>query len=447
VKKLLIIQQDEAYFLFETLQVLEKNHNAFKEFELTVLVDEASLKTVCDKTTSFLKGITTDVQVSLASDYDLSVNLSLKETSWDLHARVNAQRKIGILRRDGETIVEDLWSTYLLTLKSRAPYLTFHLQDIYKNILGIRSHHFYDQTRFTPKQFFFGTVSTHLFSAQEQEIFLNDLCKTFPKIPVNDISEIDLLEDVTNCLYIGPATLEALKFCEAGGRGIFLTSAFQGMNLLPHHGEHVLLSSRGFQFKASTLMRFVEAEFKDLPIQDCPYSIYTFDHTVFSGAYLKSHNLSDDNYPFYQSHVVLWNFLLNLCDMDLDIVTCTGSQLSLLKTQYEVLTKFIRLHDYAMTSIDTIHSQAKSHHTEGAVIDNDVKNLLEIEAISDQIAVAHPLLRPFLDFYHIRRGQNFGSTLAEQAQNSLLTYAEEHQALKALQELFSVTLRKNEVNI
>ena len=76
-----------------------------------------------------------------------------------------------------------------------------------------------------------------------------------------------------------------------------------------------------------------------------------------------------------------------------------------------------------------------------------VKNLKEMEEIADKISQSHAFLRPILDFYRIRRGQNDGENLLEQAQHSFLTYSEEHQALKAILELFTVTLRKNEVSI
>lgn len=447
MKKLLIIQQDEAYFLLETLQVLEKNQNAFKDFQMTVLVDEKSMSAVFDKTSPFIKGLTSDETAVLTEEFDLSVNLSLNEKTWDTHEAVKSSKKIGIYRHKGELVVEDLWSSYLLTLKARAPYLTFHLQDVYKNILGIKTTQMRDTSHATPKMIVYGTAATHLFSAQEQDNFLTELTQSHPQLPVKDISEIDLVDDVSDCLYVGPATLSSLKFAEAGGRCVFLTSTFQGFNLIPHDGNHFILSTRGGVFRAGALLKFLENYWRDKSHAECPYSIYSIDQTVSSTSYLKSHNKSDDNYPFYQSHVVLWNFLLNLSDLDLDIVKCSESQITLLKTQNEVLTKFIRLHDYAMASVDTIHSEAKSKSSDAGIIEGHIKNLQEIEKISDQIAASHALLRPFLDFYRIRRGQNFGSTLLEQAQASFLTYAEEHQALKALQELFSVTLRKNEVNI
>lgn len=447
MKKLLIIQKDEAYFLFETIQVLEKNSITFKDFELTVLVDENSMRTVFDKSTPLVRGITTDAESIRHQHFDLSVNLSLNEESWKFHGDVNSNHKIGMHLKNEELVAEDLWSSYLLTLKARAPYLTFHLQDVYKNILGIKSFQLKDHSRVTVRQIAFGTAASHLFPVQEQENFLNELSLTYPGMPIKDISEIDLIDDVTATLYIGPATLAAIKFAAAGGRCLFITGAFQGFNLIPYSGQHIVLSSRGSVFRAAPLLKFTEDEIRERQHTECPYAIYTIDNTSAATAYMKCHNNGDDSYPFYQSHVVLWSFLLNLADVDLEISRCSSSQIELLKVQNEVLTKFIRLHDYAMSSVDTIHQEARSSEADANTIGGHINNLRDIEKISDQIAASHPLLRPILDFYRIRRGQNFGSTLIEQAQASLLTYAEEHQALQALQELFSVTLRKNEVNI
>ena len=448
MKKLLIIQQDDAYFLFETIQVLEKNHAALKDFDVTLLVKEEALGIVYDRTSPVLTGITFDSQKVLTSRYDISVNLSLSEATWDLHGKVNAISKIGPYSKDGQVIVSDLWSTYLMTLKARAPFLTFHLQDVYRNILGIRGAVRSVEKIGSVKQIAFGMSSTSMFPSDEQEEFINLLNRHYPNLPIKDISEIDLVSDVTNTLYIGPSTLSSVKFCEAGGRGIFLSSNFQGFNLLPYGEDHLFLSSRNMTFKAQGLMKLVVGEIEGKRFaSQTDYSIYRIDHENIFGAYLKSDNQSDDHYPFYQSHLVLWNFLLNLFDVNLEVAQCRPSQLELLKTNQEVLTKFIRFHDYAMLSIDTIYHETKAVEADGAKIEGHLKNLREIDQVSEQIAASHSLLRPVLDFYRIRRGQNNGTSLSEQIQTSFLTYTEEHQALQALQELFSVTLKRNEVNL
>ena len=448
MKKLLIIQQDEAYFLFETLQVLEKNQSALKEFETTVLVNPESLKRVYNNSHPVIKGITTNLSAVLETTYDLSVNLSLSDVSWNIHGDVEAKNKIGPYVQNDQVVVPDLWSTYLMTLKTQAPFLTFHLQDVYKNILGFKGFSKSKRTLEGVQQFIFGMTSTNLFPATEQEELIHELALSYPHLPIKDLSEVDLISDLSHSLYIGPATLEALKFCEAGGKGLFLSSRFQGFNLLPYEEGHLFVSAEGKTLKASALLSIIEHEMghghEELKSE---YALYRTDHENIFGSFLKSLNHSDDNYPFYQSHVVLWNYLLNLFDTNLEITKCNEAQLGLLKSNQEVLTKFLRLHDYAMVSIDTIYHEAKSNEANGTTIQGHIKNLQEIEEVTEKISASHSLLRPVLDFYRIRRGQNYGSTLLDQSQNSFLTYSEEHQALSALQELFSVTLKRNEVNI
>lgn len=446
MKKLLLIQTDDAYFLFETLQVLEKNTAAFRNYELTVLVDGSSLKAVHDQSAPLIKGLTSDLSV-IKKTYDISVNLSLNESSWDLHGIVQSSTKVGVYRQNKEVIVKDLWSSYLLTLKARAPFLTFHLQDVYKNILGIKGRHLENAGQSPVKRIAVGTCSTSLFSAEEQEGFVHHLAAAFPRLSLADISEIDLVDNVSETLYIGPATLNALKFAEAGGRAILLTSSFQGFNLLPYSSRHVVVSAKGGTFKARELAETVKAEVVGEGKAPEAYCLYRIDHENVFGAYLSCDSISDDNYPFYQSHVVLWNFLLNLFDTNLEAVKCTPKQIELLRTNQEVLKKFIRLHDFAVTAVDKIHQEAKSEQADGEKLQNFLNSLMEIDKVSDQIAGSHSFLRPILDFYRIRRGQNEGTTLFEQSQSSFLTYNEEHQALQALDELFSVTLRRNEASI
>ena len=447
LKKLLIIQKDGPYFLFETLQVLERFHSSLKDFEITVHANTNDIKAISNEITPMMKGLTSDASIIQGMEFDLSANLSMDESSWDLHATIKSTHKIGPYRTGGELILNDLWSTYLLTLKARAPFMTFHLQDIYKNILGIRSC----QAEVSPQghfnQIIYGMSSPNLFSPAEQESFLARLTKECPGTILKDVSEIDLIEDVSRTLYIGPATLEALKFCEAGGRGIFLTSTFQGFNLLPSRGKHLLISSRGEQFHANPLLKLIDYEIQDKTRIDCPYSVYSFDHESFNGTYLQCHTSSDANYPFYQAHLVLWNFLLNLSDVNLEISRCSSTQIELLSFQHQILSKLIRLQDYSMSSADAIYAEAKSDLAVAEKIQGHINHLLEIESVSEKLSASHAFLRPFLDFYRLRRSQIPGTSLLEQSQANLIVYAEEHQALIALQELFSVTLRKNEVNI
>lgn len=449
MKKLLIIQLDEAYFLYETLQMLECQRDLIRDFELTLLVSENALKSVQDGSVVIPAGTTTDIRKTLETKYDISANLSLNEPSWKFHHQVKASQKIGMNEINGQLLVPDTWSSYLLTIKARAPFLTFHLQDIYKNILGIRKLNASERKKKrTYQELVFGFFSTDFFSAEEQELLISTIHDHYPGLQIKDLSEVDLVSDLTSVLYVGPATFEALKLCQAGARGIFLGRAFQGFNLLPKEEGHFFISTMYQQAKAVEIFKFIQNYLHEMPMnRDYPYAVYQVDEEHLFGSYLKALHKSDENYPIYQSHVVLWNFILNLFDTNLEVVRCTPSQLELLQGQVEILNKLIRLYDYAMSSIDSVHQQSKAIQADVQVIEGHLKNLREIDEISDKISQSNIYLRPVLDFYRIRRGQNSGANLFEQSQDSFLLYSEEHQALKALLELFAVTLHKNEASI
>jgi hypothetical protein len=439
---------DEAYFLFETLLMLDRNRDVLKDFEITLLANPQALSQLQDGSEPIISGITTKVSEVTNVDFDISVNFSMNEASWPLHNLIKSSQKLGPHEKNKQLFVSDVWSSYLMTLKARAPFLTFHMQDIYKNILGVKKISQSKQKHKTYQHIVIGLCNTSFFSAVEQERLIDLVNSHCPHLKIRDISEIDPVSNLSQVLYVGPANFEALKICEAGATGIFLSSQFQGFNLLPHDEGHYVISSKNSHFISDKLLPFITHEImnKEMP-QNFPYAVYQIDEENLFGSFLKSHNSSDDNYPFYQAHVVLWNYLLNLFDINLEIITCQTGQIELLNTQVEVLTKLIRLYDYVMSSVDTIYQEAKSSLADNDKINAHIKNLQEMEGISDKISQSHAFLRPVLDFYRIRRGQNSGSTLLEQAQHSFLTYSEEHQALKAMLELFTVTLRKNEVSI
>lgn len=447
MKNILIIQRDEAYFLYETIQVLEKNSHFLKDYSVTLLVHESSFNEVYNNSSPIIKGITWNESEVLKTHYDLSVNLSLKEENWDLHGSINSHQKIGPYKKDDQVIVKDLWSTYLMTLKAKAPFLTFHLQDIYRNILGIREFRQQESKKSPIQQIVFGLTSPDLFSAGEQEAFINSISRDYPQIAIIDASEIDDISDMSHTLYVGPTGLPALRICENGGSALLLTGSFQGFNFLPLSEKSLIVSSRNQKIMSSDIIKIVNKTLVHEIPSDSPYSIYRPDHSVFSGAFLRSLNTTDNSYPFYKAHVVLWNFLLNLSDINLEVSNCNLSQINLLKSNQEVLRKYIRLHEYAMASIDIIYRESKSSQCDANVIEGHLKNLREINQLSSQLAESHPFLRPILDFYHIRHGQNQGTNLSDQSKESLLSYSEEHQVLEALLELISVTIKQNEVSI
>lgn len=448
MKKLLIIQLDDAYFLYETLKVLEKGHGAIKDFELTVLVSQKSLDQISDKSIPLVSGITTDVAQVLSKNYDLSFNLSMLEASWDLHGHVSSECKTGPFVINGTLKVPDVWSTFLLTIKSQPPFLTFHLQDIYKNILGIKKLQEPVRKQVVYKDIVIGSFNPEFYSKSEFEALIEGLNTKIPTLNFQTMDQVDLISDLSHTLYIGPATFEALRICEEGARGIFLGRKFNGLNLLPHGDSHFYISTRGEAAKTEKFFPFIESIVKTgKPLYSSPYSVYHLETENLYGVHLESKNASDTSYPFYQSHVVLWNFLLNLFEVNLEVTSCSNEQMELLAFNRETLEKLIRLHDYALRSIDIIYHESKAEKASGDKIDGHLQHLAEIDDLMMKISNSHPMLRPFLDFYRIRRGQNDGSTLFEQVQHSFLNYTEEHHALAALNDLFSVTLRMNEVSI
>lgn len=448
VKKLLVIQLDGTYFLEETFRVLEKFHSAMKDFELTVLVSPSPLRELSTMVAPLITGITTDVNAVLASHFDISFNLSLDESSWDLHGKVHSDNKLGFYLKDGQLAVPDLWSTFLLTVKANAPFLTFHLQDIYRNILGIKKVTWAGVQKGPVKEIVVGNFNELFCSLEEREKVIRELKASYPNLMIKNIMEVDLISDLSHTLYIGPATLDSLRMGEAGARGIYISRNFQGFNLLPHPGQHFIVSTGGPPIKAEHLIPVLNGVLtQGKPQLPSQYSVYEIEHENLFGAYLKSLNHSDAVYPFYQSHVVLWNFLLNLFEVNLDVVKCTPEQIESMKENQKVLNKLLRLHDYALNSVDFLYNEAKSTDSRPIKIEDHLKNLREIDDVIAKVSSSHSMLRPFLDYYRVRRGQNDGSNLVDQIRHTFLTYSEEHHALTALSELFSVTLRKNEVSI
>lgn len=446
-KDLLIIQKDGPYFLFETMQVLEKSRASLKGFSVTILATEISIEKLEGQVHTFEHCLSADTRTVLDHQFDMSINLSMDNSSWLLHEKINSKIKVGPHMKDGELVVADLWSTFLLTIKSGSPFLTFHLQDIYKNILGIKAQ-LQIRTQSAPfREIILGRFSESFITESQMESLQSSISGLHSQITFKKIQDVDFVSDLSQSLYIGPATLESVKLCEAGARGIFIGKQFHGFNLIPYGSQHFIVNTKSDKVENSKLMRFISSVLnRARPETSSSYSIYQTDVDTY-GLYLKSLNAADTSYPFYQCHVVLWNFLLNLLDINLDISNCDMEQIEVLKNNHHAVTKLLRLHDYALSSIDTIYLQTKSSSSEFDIVEGHLKNLKEIDVIMAQLAESHPFIRPFLDFYRIRRGQNDGSTLSEKTQNTFITYTEEHHALSALNELFSVTLRKNEVSI
>ena len=432
MKKLLIIQTDTAYFLLETLSVICRYADAFNAFEVRVLVDQEAYNRIKNKKFGAISGIIFDSQDALKTKYDMSINLSMNEASWDLHGKINSVNKSGPAIVNGEIRVPDMWSSLLLTLKSNSPFITFHLQDLYKNILGIKKVLVQEQPHPTIKTIVFGLTSHKLFTPSEQEVFLNGMTRRFRNLVIKDIAEVTSQES-EHILYIGPACLDALILNPA--KSILISANFQGFNLIPNREDTYLITTHDLEIKAGELLDLVEKIYHQQPLPASPYQTYRVDKSQLATAYLEALNGGDNHYPFYQAYVVLWNFLISLNEVNLPLRKLSKAQFDLVELQLAVINKLIRLHDYSLVSLDTVLRESKSNKADAGVIDGHLKNLREIDTTFESISQSHSLLRPLLDFYRVRRGQNDGTSLLDQVQNSILVYHEEHQALKAMNEL------------
>lgn len=443
VKKILIIQTDDMYFLHETLQVLSANSSDLSDFDLTLLVSPKSLEIMKSIGVYLPAGTTTDIKHILTTDYDLSFNLSLNEAAWQIHSEVKAAKKAGAYYLNNELIVNGPWSAWFLTFKGNTPFVTFHMRETYRQILGLKKRNSDPETPAVAKTIIVGMSSAEFFPKNEQEIFLSGLVRRFPGIQVLDESEVNAENDHSSSLYVGPASMKALVLSESGARAIYFGSRFQGLNLLPEREGTIFITTGGKKMDAQSLLGILEIILKEKEMKPAEHlTIYRLSMENVFGAYMQCLSGKEISYPFYQAHLVLWNYLLNLQDINLDIVSPSPEQLEIVNSQLEIVTKLVRLHDYAMVSLDGVYKEAKLSESDAEKISKNITTLTEVDGTMDKIAETNPFLRPILDFYKIRKGQIEGETLLEKSQNSILTYSEEHQALKAFAELLTAIRNK-----
>ncbi len=439
LKQILIIQTDDMYFLHETLQVLSHNSSAFSDSELTFLVSPKNRDILEKNGVTFPPGTTTEVDKVLLKEFDISFNLSLNEAAWEIQRNVKSPKKSGAFYQGEELIVNGVWPAWFLTFKGNTPFVTFHMREIFRNILGVKRRNAEAEHTGLAKTIIMGMSSPDFFPADEQEAFLSGLVRRFPGLQVMDESEVGPEQDHSSSLYIGPCSLKALLLCESGARGIYFGSRFQGLNLFPEKEGTMLVTTSGKKMDAQSLLGIIEIILKEKEMKPASHlSIYRLSMENAFGAYLQCVSGNEISYPFYQAHVVLWNYLLNLLDVNVDIQPPSAEQLSTLEMQTEIVTKLIRLHDYAMVALDGVYKEAKSTESDADKIQKHLATLQEVDETMDKISATNPFIRPVLDFYKIRKGQTDGETLLEKSQNSLLTYSEEHQALKAYEELLLV---------
>lgn len=417
--------------------MLEKYFKNISETEITLLAGSASHQAIESQFSDLACKIVYNSPEILSQKFDLAVNLSLTESSWSLMEKIQTHRRLGIYFENEQIRVSDHWSTYLLTLKSPVPFLSFHLEEVFKNILGVKQAPTIADDNFVLQRFVFALSSSKIFPAGEQEAFLNLLAKKFPTIPVLDISEVDS-DDVEGIFYIGPADLQPLMM--SFPRNLLLQRQFQGANLIPGNPTWILTSDKKL-FSAQDLLATLGVIHGEGGETSSDHSLYTAWFNEEEDSFIQQISGTELNYPFYLAYYVLWSFVLGLKESEPAFPKISADQKEFLRSHLEILKKISRFHEYALASLDILLKEARSPAPDAEVIDGHLENLRQIDETLRKISDSHPMLRPLLDFYHVRRGQTEGAQFKEQIENSLLTYHEEHQAFTAFQELLE-TLEK-----
>lgn len=417
---------------------MEKYFSALPELEITILANASSYAAIRDQFSHLNLRVLLNALEVQRECFDLAVNLSLVESSWKLLEDVQTRQRRGIYYEDGLVKVSDHWATYLLTLKSQVPFLSFHLEEIYKNILGAGQSPMLSADDFKLEKFIFSLTDSSLFPAGEQEALLNLISKKFSGIPILDISEADP-NDRDGVFYLGPATLHSATMNYP--RNLFIQKIFQGTNLLPTSPAWIL-TSRDKVFSAQEVFGTLEHILDPAIERPENVSLYLSRYDEEGDSFVEQISGSEITYPIYLAYFVLWNFVLGLRDSEPAFPKIHGEQKEFLKIYLEILKKISRFHTYALASLDILLKEGKNSSPDTDVVDGHLENLRQIDETLRKISDSHPMLRPLLDFYHIRRGQNDGKSFREQVENSLLTYHEEHQAFTAFEELLQTLERR-----
>lgn len=442
-KKILIIQTDDVYFLHETLRVLEANASDLSSYELSVLASPRAVDDLRKINCAIPEHVVTDPDTLSGKSFDLSYNLSLNDSAAGIHAMLGGEKKVGAIFDGGRLQVLGLWSSWFYTFKGNTPFVTFHLREIYRRILGLQKKTPTPEGKHPLRSIVIGMSRTEFFPSAEQEDFITGIARRFPGIPILDESEVDATEELSGTLYVGPASLRAIRFSDAGAAAVVISSRFQGLNLLPESNRTLLLTSGGQKLRSTEIIPIVERVLRgEESLGSDSMNVYELSRDYVSGPYLERRSGSEIPYPFYQSHVVLWNYLLALQDVDLELTAPSKEQRDVLTSQRDILLKLIRLHDYAMVSLDGIFQESRKPQSDPGLIDKNLETMEEVDGTMEKISASNPFLRSLIDFYKLRKGTEGGESLKERAQDALLTYSEEHQALEAYSGLLGTILAR-----
>ncbi len=444
MKNILIIQTDGPYFLEETLRTLEHFSDLIINDKTTILVNQNSYESIPSDSRPLIPGVSWNTEEILKNKYDISINMSLDSTSWVIHEKINADYKRGPRIASDKLFCEDLWGLFFLTFKANPPFLTFHLRDIYRNILGFKSNIKNEPQRIkTLKNIIWGKFNTQNISNEFELKIRNQVAQDLPGLRFKEIHEIDLIDNLSDCIYIGPPCSEALRLNEAGATSLLITQRFEGFNLLPYEDGNYLLQT---SLDISNTHKVSNSILKILTKSSEPLSL---DQNLFAittkygfGSYLELVEGKSIVHTFYQAHCILWNFLLNYFELKLTPNELDVKNLNFLTEYDQLATQILKLIDFGINFSEKILSESKNEYPSLKVIQENIKLLDDLENTLFQISNKSLYINQIIDFYKLRRSQNNEEKLIDQAQINLLNFFEQRHALEAFHELITYNTKK-----
>lgn len=431
LKKLLFIQLDGPHFATETKLFLKRYAHELIEYDLYLCSPQ--------KTPTILgPWIEISVAEIPAYEFELVINLSLAEESWELCKTLSSKYFAGtrFVENDALQSVGN-WSSYLLQVKGGISFLPFHLQDIYKSIVGCKSLTLSEEKKWKDEviywqcpKFINEDVFRILIAQLKSRYKSWEFIEGFPKSDKPGF-------------YMGPTQNQVSLWHDQNHRLMILKSHFEGMHLAPAGDNHWLVSPHSTTSDFTELYKVMIQFCEQLPCTDIEgWEVYqTTQENMFGTTLRPLTAMTHENFPFYQFHVVIWQFVLNFFDVNLDTLVPDEKQKNLLVYHDGVLAKLTQFLDFIvdhltdqLTHFDELNFDIKKFQAA-------VTEIQEFEELAHKLSQNHPLLRPFLDYYRIQRGQLEFKGLKEQIQDQTLTLSEQAAVLKALHELISMTIQ------
>jgi len=447
LKKILIIQTDSTYFLEETLRTLESHRNYFENSEINLLVDKLAFREISGHYQPLLKNIYTEEESISSMNFDISFNLSCNEESWEIHRNINAEYKIGPQKtRNNNLYIDESWSTFYLTQNHSKSCLFFHLRDTYRNIIGIKNCVKTESKKDRKtKKIILGRKSI----TNKEDRFTLELKKflfhQFQEVEFKGIDEVDFIENHVDSIYIGHPCLEALRLNDLGAKSILISTQFEGMNLVPYDEKNFLIIPKTYSIKFHSLCEIILNILNDKPKSHYKeFSVYetTFENNF--GLQLKSLSNPDIKFMHYQINLVLWNYVLNLFELNLSIHEFSKEEIQHIRDVKNLVDKIQRIIEVAIKCCENIFHESKNDYIEFSNIQNYINQIKDTEECLEDAAKSNFSISQILDFYKLKRSFETEPQLNHQAQSTLINFIEEKHVLSAYVELVNLIINKNE---